>query len=214
MKTRIILPIIVIAQFACGSLWFASNGVMYNLQETFHLADSALGHLTSFVQFGFIAGTLIFAFLTISDRFSPSKVFFTCAILGAIFNVSITLEEQSLTSLLVFRFLTGLCCLLSPYVFELDYNILILFMLTWGMFVVADSPQFSALVAKYAESKTRGTALTIVNSIGFAITIVSIQLLNNIVDFIEIKYIFLILVIGPIFEIYSMNKLEVQNGPN
>ena len=86
-------------------------------------------------------------------------------------------------------------------------------MLIWGMFVVSDSPQFSALVAKYAVSKTRGTALTIVNSIGFAITIISIQLLNYIIDFIDIKFIFLILVIGPLFGIFSMNKLDEQYEP-
>jgi len=109
LKTKIILPIIVLSQFACGSLWFAGNGVMPGLQTSFGLADSALGHLTSFVQFGFIAGTLIFAFFTIADLFSPSRVFFTCAILGGIFNGAITFGDQTLTSLLFFRFLTGFC---------------------------------------------------------------------------------------------------------
>jgi len=81
-----ILPIIVISQFCCTSLWFAGNGVMGDLVINFNLNESALGHLTSAVQFGFISGTLVFALLTIADRFSPSKVFFVSALLGAFCN--------------------------------------------------------------------------------------------------------------------------------
>jgi predicted MFS family arabinose efflux permease len=385
LKEHLILPIIVLTQLACGSLWFASNGVMSNLQQAYGLHASALSHLTSFVQFGFISGTLIFALLTLSDRFSPSKVFFSCATLGAVFNVAIIFGNQTLTSLLVLRFLTGfclagiypvgmkiaadyhesglgralgylvgalvigtafphllkdltqdlpwkyvlifisllslsgavvmllfvpdgpfrrpsphidpkaffnvfrdnnfraaafgyfghmwelytfwtfipliflkynqlypgqiniplfsfltiaaggvscfiggvisqktgsrnvaifsltlsgICCLLSPFLFTLNKLFLILFMLVWGMFVVSDSPQFSTLVAQYAVSKTKGTALTIVNCIGFAITIVSIQLFNYLIRFMEIEYIFLVLIIGPVFGIFSMSKLD------
>ena len=71
-----VLVIIVISQFCCTSLWFAGNAVMNDLVANFQLAESALGHLTSVVQFGFISGTLTFALLTVADRFSPSKVFF------------------------------------------------------------------------------------------------------------------------------------------
>jgi hypothetical protein len=71
-----ILPVIVFAQFCCTSLWFAGNAVMNELVVNFNLPSSALGHLTSAVQLGFIVGTLIFAVLSIADRFSPSRVFF------------------------------------------------------------------------------------------------------------------------------------------
>ena len=103
-----ILPLIVISQFFCTSLWFAGNGVMQNLVNTFGLEESALGNLTVAVQFGFISGTLIFALLSIADRFSPSKVFFISAILGAIFNLGLILEYQTNFSLISFRFFTGL----------------------------------------------------------------------------------------------------------
>ena len=46
------------------------------------------------------------------------------------------------------------------------------------MVVIADSPLFSTLVAYNAANTSKGTALTIVNSIGFAITILSIQILK------------------------------------
>ena len=47
-----ILPVIVISQFCCTSLWFAGNGVMGDLVRNFNLEKRALGDLTSAVQFG------------------------------------------------------------------------------------------------------------------------------------------------------------------
>ena len=54
-KTKWVLPIIVMSQFCCTSLWFAGNGVMNDLVNAYNLHDDALGHLTSAVQFGFIS---------------------------------------------------------------------------------------------------------------------------------------------------------------
>ena len=102
-----ILPIIVISQFFCTSLWFAGNGVMSSLVTTYKLPENALSLLTSAVQFGFITGTLTFALFTIADRFSPSKVFFISALLGALFNIGFILENQTLFSLISLRFFTG-----------------------------------------------------------------------------------------------------------
>ena len=81
MPTRspLILPVIVVAQFAGTSLWFAGNAVLGDLQAQWNLPDSALGYLTSSVQLGFITGTLVFAFFNLADRFSPRWVFFGCS---------------------------------------------------------------------------------------------------------------------------------------
>jgi len=104
---KYILPIIVFSQFCCTSLWFATNGVIEDLVTNFNLDSSALGHLSSAVQFGFIIGTFLFALLTVTDRFSLSRVFFVSAIVASIFNVFIVLDSHSLTSLLIIRFGTG-----------------------------------------------------------------------------------------------------------
>jgi len=102
-----VLLIIVLAQFLCTSLWFAGNAVLSDLIKGLETSSGFLAQLTSSVQFGFISGTLIFAILTISDRFSPSKVFFICAVIAALCNLGLTFPDGSTFSLLLFRFLTG-----------------------------------------------------------------------------------------------------------
>ncbi len=360
---------------------------MQNLATNFQLNQSALGHLTSAVQFGFISGTLLFAILTIADRFSPSKVFLLSAIIGALFNSGMLLDNNNLTSLLIFRFGTGfflagiypigmkiasdyfekglgkslsflvgalvlgtafphllkglvtlsswkfilictsclaliggiliimfvpngpyrnpsqkiefsvffkvfknsnfraaafgyfghmwelyafwtfvpillstyssiypnttlnvpmlsfliigvggiscviggylsikigtkktariilllscLCCIVSPLIFMIDsVNILFGFLFFWGMVVIADSPLFSALVANNAPSKWKGTALTIVNCIGFSITIISIQLLTLLHEVMNPIYIYTVLALGPILGLIALLKKE------
>lgn len=388
-----ILPTIVISQFCCTSLWFAGNGVMSDLMVNFDLKSSALGHLTSAVQFGFIFGTLIFAVLTIADRFSPSKVFLTCALLGSLFNISVIWDGNSLASILSLRFITGFflagiypvgmkiaadyyekglgkslgflvgalvvgtafphlakemtgtfpwksvlvltsslavlggllmltmvpdgpyrksrnkldlsaffdvfqnpkfrsasfgyfghmwemyafwafvpiilktysmehpgtifniplwsfliigvggfacvlggylsqtwgtkriafaalllssaCCLLSPLIFATQSEMLFKgFLLFWGMVVIADSPLFSTLVAQNVKAEIKGTALTIVNCIGFSITIISIQLLNILQDSMNPMYMYTILALGPIFGLIALYEKKKITAPN
>lgn len=382
---KIILPIIVLSQFCCTSLWFVGNAVIGDLMSRFNLAPSALGNLMSAVQLGFILGTFLFAILTIADRFSPSKVFFASALIASFFNVFIVLGIHSLFSLILLRFLTGfflagiypvgmkiasdyfeeglgkslsflvgalvlgtafphllkgfggllnwetmiyttsvlsflgglmillfvpngpykksirkfditlcykifkiekfrksafgyfghmwelytfwtfvpllikgysnfhnnaslniallsfsviavgglgcvisgyfsqkfktknvaitaltlsgICCLASPLFFILNSEIIfIIFLMFWGMVVIADSPLFSSMVAQNVLPEHKGTALTIVNSIGFAITIVSIQLFNYLLNTINIKFLFVLLALGPLSGLFAYFK--------
>jgi len=386
---KLILPTIVISQFCCTTLWFASNGVMPNLIANFNLTEAALGTITISVQFGFIIGTLLFAILNIADRFSPAKVFLICAIIGAIFNAGLIWDDNTLESILIFRFLTGFflagiypvgmkiaadhfekglgkslgflvgalvigtafphllkdlteafnwssvvlltsffallggilmfvyvpngpyrkhsqkldlsvffsvfknhdfrsasfgyfghmwelytfwafvplilktytiehsqvefniplmsffiigigglgcilggylseifgikrtatialllsfgCCLFSPFIFSTSSPaFFISFLLFWGIVVIADSPLFSTLVAQNTAPEIKGTALTIVNCIGFSITIISIQLLNGISDWTDSNYIYTLLALGPLLGLIALrdrNKL-------
>ena len=106
-RPRRILPVIVVSQLAATSLWFAGNAVLPDLQSRLGLPDSALGHMTSAVQLGFIAGTLVFALLAVSDRYSPRATFLACALLGAACNASALLAGEHMGLLLGTRFATG-----------------------------------------------------------------------------------------------------------
>ena len=102
---------------------------------------------------------------------------------------------------------SGICCLLSPWVFQSSLGLLLGFLVFWGIVVAGDSPQFSSLVALTAPKELVGSALTIVNCIGFSITIFSIQLTNYFIDFIPPDYIFLLLAVGPMIGLISLRPL-------
>ena len=382
-----ILPAIVISQLAGGSLWFAGNAVMPDLQRSGGLPEAALGQITTAVLLGFIAGTLVYSWLAISDRYSPRRIFLFSALLGALMNAVTWWAGPNLWPLLGLRFATGfflagiypvgmkiaagwfdrdlgkalgwlvsalvmgtalphliralghtlpwqsvmlsvsviaafggvlmytlvpdgphlrsgarfdpaafatifrspdfrasafgyfghmwelyafwafvpallaaynalhgteigislwsfaiigigglgcvaggyysqrvgsarvafvmlftsgLMCLASPLLFLLPPFLFLAFLLLWGFAVVGDSPQFSTVVARTAPPHYIGTGLTIVNSIGFAITIGSIQLLNNVRDTMGNEYIFLLLLPGPLFGLYALWQLVAK----
>ena len=373
-RSKWILPTIIFSQFTGTSLWFASNAVLGDLQQQWGLGQEALSHMTSSVQLGFILGTLLFAFFTISDRFSPRIVFLVCSLLGSVSNLCIYFTANGLVSLLVFRFITGfflagiypvgmkiaagwfrkglgqalgflvgalvvgtafphllkstgqlipwqhviisisgislaggllmtllvpdgpylvkgtkfnskafllifqsknlrsasfgyfghmwelytlwaffpvllreyanvtrqplnipfwsfctiaagclgcigggfiskkigspavaffqllssgICCILSPILFHTQMEIFLGFLILWGIVVVGDSPQFSALTAQTAPREFVGSALTIVTSIGFFITIVSIQFTNHLGKYLSHEVAFVFLAAGP-----------------
>ena len=390
VPSRWILPVIIASQFAGTSLWFAGNAVLPDLQASGGIAPGSLGYVTSAVQFGFICGTLIFAFLSLSDRYSPRILFCCCALLGAAANLMLYLMPVGLGSLLFFRFMTGLflagiypvglkiaagwyqqglgnalgflvgalvlgtafphllramgpaapwqqvifatsaasvlggllmlalvpdgphhtksskfdsralivifqarafraasfgyfghmwelytfwafvpfflqayaafheqtavnvsfwsfaiiaagfvgcagggllsrtmgsapvafaqltvsgmCCLLSPLAFLAPLPAFLAFLLVWGVAVVGDSPQFSALTARTAPKHLVGSALTIVNCIGFSITIASIQATSYLSGKMDARFIFLALVIGPVLGLAALRPLLGSAG--
>ncbi|MDN3579423.1 MFS transporter [Mucilaginibacter flavus] len=377
-----ILPVIVLSQFFCTSLWFAGNAMMGDIAQQLHLEPSYLAYLTSAVQLGFITGTLIFAILSIADRFSPSRVFFVCAVIAAAVNWGVSLNSITPLTLMLLRFITGfflagiypvgmkiaadhyqqglgkslgflvgalvigtafphflksmltglpwhyviyatsvlsvsggiamvlmvpdgpyrkpgqkinlngflqsfrdrefrtaafgyfghmwelyafwvfvpvmltaynhhwgtqlnvsllsffiivtgsiscvfsglvsqyigtkrtatisltvscICCLLSPLLL-INHSavIFITFLFIWSMAVIADSPMFSTLVAQSAPPQFKGTALTIINCIGFAITIVSIQLINALRTTDNEGFIYMLLAAGPVLGLVAL----------
>jgi DHA1 family inner membrane transport protein len=104
---RHVLPIIVLAQFAGTSLWFAINAVMPDLQIQMGWPASDVGRLTSALQLGFIAGTLVFAVLAIADRFSSRRVFLICSLAGSMCTLGALTQIDDFLALLMWRATTG-----------------------------------------------------------------------------------------------------------
>lgn len=379
-----ILPIIVFSQFASTSLWFVGNAIIADLRTSMNVGIDDTGIVTSAIQLGFITGTLLFAFLSLSDRYSPRKLFLLCSVLGAVSNLLVYFIAYNLFSLLVLRFITGLfltgiypigmkiasgwykkglgnaigllvgalaigtafphliksfggslpwgqvifivsgfsvvgglamylfvpdgpyissgtkfnpkviitifknkelrssalgyfghmwelytyyalipliliyylklnpdelnisfwsfiiiasgsigcivggvvskrtgsakvafvqlalsgfCCLISPIMFNTAAPIFLTFLIIWGIVVMGDSPQYSAIIALSAPKELVGSGLTLVNSIGFGITILSLWFVYQFLDIINISYALMILAVGPIMGLISMKRL-------
>ena len=104
--------------------------------------------------------------------------------------------------------ISGVCCLVSPLAFELN-NIywLGLFWAVWGFTIVADSPQFSALSAQNAPPEAIGTALTLINALGFSLTLIAIQLSVSLSHIIPVAWVPLILAPGPLIGVMLLRPL-------
>jgi len=106
MSVRSTLAIIVIAELFGTSLWLSANAVADQLHTAWGLTLPELGHLTSAVQLGFIAGTLIIGISGLADRYPASRIFAVSALAGALTNSAFAFAGD-LSTALVFRFLTG-----------------------------------------------------------------------------------------------------------
>jgi len=380
---RHILPTIALAQLGGTSLWFAANAIDADLQRDWSLASSVAGAVTSAVQGGFLAGTLLYSLLMIADRFSPRKVYLVSSLLAAVANAAVLLLPAALWSMTGTRFavgfflagiypvgmkiasgwyreglgsalgflvgalilgtalphalrgwatawpwhgvilalsslagaggvlmwflvpdgpylaragpvtvraltviwrdrrvrasvfgyfghmwelygvlmmvplvfarylpsgsssliswlsfaaigagaigcaaggllaaragsakvaavqllVSGLCCLLSPWLLSAPLWLFVAWMMVWGTTVSGDSPQFSALTARNCPPEVVGSVLTLVNCIGFGISIVSIQLVGLAIRYYPFEWVLPWLAIGPVIGLWFMRSL-------
>jgi MFS family permease len=80
--------------------------------------------------------------------------------------------------------------------------------LVWGFAIVADSAQFSSSVSELAEPEYVGTQLTTQTSVGFLLTLGSIQLVPLIADRIGWRWSFAVLAVGPALGSWAMLLLR------
>src|SRR5512136_227710 len=81
----------------------------------------------------------------------------------------------------------------------------------WGLVVVADSAQFSALIADYSGDQV-GTALTVETCLGYLLTMVSIRMMPALASAGGWQWVFLALVPGPILGAIAMARLRAIDG--
>ncbi len=109
---------------------------------------------------------------------------------------------------------SGFLCAASWWLFERDGRWVVAAFLLWGAVVIADSPQFSALAAGFCPPRYTGTALTIQNGIGFAVTVLSIQVTAWLAQSIGWKWAFVFLAVGPLLGSTALLRLKgAPEGP-
>ena len=102
---------------------------------------------------------------------------------------------------------SGSCALLIGLTFGGSLWLLVPVALAWGVFVIADSAQFSVLVTESVPPHAVGTALTLQTSLGFLLTAVTIQLVPPVVALVGWRWAFSFLALGPAAGIWSIRRL-------
>jgi len=103
---------------------------------------------------------------------------------------------------------SGACCLIVGFFFGGSFWLLVLIAWVWGFFVVADSAQFSAMVTEVSPSHAVGTALTLQTSVGFLLTMITIQGVPLLVDMVGWQWAFPVLALGPVAGIAAIHRFR------
>jgi MFS family permease len=102
---------------------------------------------------------------------------------------------------------SGACSAVAGVAFRAPAALLFVFAVLWGVAVVADSAQLSALVAQYSPRDHVGTALTVQTCAGFLLTMASIRLLPIVAQTYGWQWVFLCLAPGPFIGAYALRGL-------
>ena len=102
---------------------------------------------------------------------------------------------------------SGACCLVVGLFFDAP-GVLTAVCLVWGFAVVADSAQFSAAVSELSDPRYVGTSLTVQTSLGFLLSVATIQLVPSLVEVVGWSYVFPVLALGPLVGVISMLRLR------
>jgi len=109
---------------------------------------------------------------------------------------------------------SGMCSLAVGLFYGASFWILGPVVLLWGFFVVADSAQFSAMVTEVSPPHAVGTALTLQTSLGFLLTMVTIQMIPALVEVVRWRLAFPVLALGPAVGIAAIQRLGYGAGSN
>ncbi|SFG22892.1 MFS transporter [Neptunomonas qingdaonensis] len=106
---------------------------------------------------------------------------------------------------------SGVICLIWPFVAQGPIILVLIVLLLWGMTVIADSAQYSALAAASCPKEYLGSALALMNSIGFLMTVFSITLTTVLYAYIG-DYVAWLMLAGPLVGLWVMKEL-LQSDP-
>lgn len=104
---------------------------------------------------------------------------------------------------------SGALCLLYPWLNGLPAILLLGLLVIWGVAVVADSPQFSALAAATAPKEAVGSSLAVMNAVGFGLTLPAIWMTSGLWSEWGI-WVVILLLPGPVFGVWSLARARVS----
>ena len=108
---------------------------------------------------------------------------------------------------------SGTCALAIGFAFGGPSWLFTTILVIWGVSVIGDSAQFSAMITELADQRFVGTALSVQLGLGFALTVVAIWLVPRMAAFLgSWRWTFLILVPGPSIGASAMLLLRRRPG--
>ena len=108
---------------------------------------------------------------------------------------------------------SGTCALAIGFAFGGPSWLFITILVIWGVSVIGDSAQFSAMITELADQRFVGTALSVQLGLGFALTVVAIWLVPRMAAFLgSWRWTFLVLVPGPSLGAFAMLLLRRSPG--
>lgn len=104
---------------------------------------------------------------------------------------------------------SGSCALAVGLAFDGPSWLFITILVIWGVSVIGDSAQFSAMVTELSDQRFVGTALSVQLGLGFALTVVAIWLMPEMAALLgSWRWAFLMLVPGPSIGAFAMLLLR------
>ena len=100
--------------------------------------------------------------------------------------------------------LSGLCAIAIGVVFDGPLWLFVAVAVLWGVSVIGDSAQFSAMATEMSDPSYVGTALALQLGLGFALTLVSIRMTPVLAAHIGWRWSFLPLAAGPAVGVVAM----------
>ncbi len=110
--------------------------------------------------------------------------------------------------------ISGIAALTAALFFNASPWLLSTIVIVWGASVVADSAQFSALIADYAPADKVGSLMTFQTALGFALTIVIVQITPHLAQMFSWPIVFCVLGLGPLIGIAAMWPLRKAHQQN
>jgi predicted MFS family arabinose efflux permease len=127
----------------------------------------------------------------------------SCALAGRIAD---RIGKAELT--IVAMALSGCSALATAATFGGPIWISILCVMIWGITIIPDSAQFSALVADFAVPETAGSLLSLQTALGFALTAITVQVTPVLAERLGWPTVLALLALGPLFGIRAMWSLR------
>src|SRR5207253_7658316 len=106
LSPRRVLAVLAAAELLGMAPWFSASAVAPVLAARWGLGAAGTAWLTISVQLGFVAGALVSAVLTLSDRWSARRLIAGCAVVAGVATVGVAVAPTAGAAIAV-RLLTG-----------------------------------------------------------------------------------------------------------